>query len=130
MAERKRRCKREDDSDTEIASEDGGETSFFESEKFLASSMRRLIDLSKYPVWRYTNNATEETEDVEEEFADIIYDSLVEEWDGPRALTLDLELKRKAELWSKQKEKSPELGKKSGGAKHEHTAAMNVPVGH
>jgi hypothetical protein len=62
MAERKRQCKRKDSSDTHVASE--GED-FFETDKFLAESMRCLTEKLKYPRWKYASDIVEGQDDAE-----------------------------------------------------------------
>jgi hypothetical protein len=132
MAERKRQCKREDSSDTHVASED--DEPFYVTDEFLATSMRILIsDHLESHLMMYADGLREDANNAEEAFAERIHCAVLEEWDGAVDEWSSDALKRKAETWSKDKKArrmpSPELGGDSGGAQRDGTAGTSVTIG-
>lgn len=79
MAERKRRCKREDESDTDVASE-SSDKPFWDNQAFLAEVMHDLIGRTDADIDSYLRG-----EKSAEALADIVHDGLVSVWDGPVA---------------------------------------------
>ena len=131
IAERKRQCKREDSSDTNVASE---AEPFYENHFFLANSMRFLVSMLKDPTWKYAELVDEDRSTVEEDFAEVIRLAVAEEANGSGLLSFSPEVMRKAALRNRDKREavrmsSPELDGGSGGEKRERAAAMSAPVG-
>ena len=80
MTERKRRCQREDTSDTI-----GSTAAFWETDEFLADTMRLLIKDSASSAWEVFGNSAREN-DAEREFANHVYDTIIEKGDRLRGL--------------------------------------------
>ncbi|KAF1917765.1 hypothetical protein BDU57DRAFT_494022 [Ampelomyces quisqualis] len=79
MAERKRRCKREDESDTDIATENSDRL-LWDDQAFLAEVMHELIGRADTDVEGYLRGDKSVGA-----LADIVHDGLVSVWDGPAA---------------------------------------------
>lgn len=98
MAERKRRCMRDDESDTDAAS-DVEEQSIWRDQEFLAETMSVLM-----------HRTAIEIEDLErkkdtEVLASLVHDGLIEVWSGPKSPygEASATVKSKADTWAKQK---------------------------
>lgn len=112
MAERKRQCKREDESDTDAASEDS-DKSFWDDQEFLAETMHELIGRTSADILGYLRGKKSP-----DALANTIHDGLVSVWEGPMADygSVQDNLERKRLLWAQGKtlvtrrSGSPELG--------------------
>ncbi|KAF1849014.1 uncharacterized protein K460DRAFT_280436, partial [Cucurbitaria berberidis CBS 394.84] len=127
MTERKRRCKRGDDSDTDIAS-DEEDKYFWEDGDLLASTMGCLLGRCLSILPEELAASLNRVKDPME-LADIVHDGLVEVWSEPRSQYRETlaTLKRKAEIWARDDESTterlaPELSVQPGGAKCGPTA--------
>jgi hypothetical protein len=106
MAERKRHCKREDDSDTDVASEDSDKP-WWHDQALLTEAMHDLIgradaDIDSYLRGEKSPNA----------LADIVHDGLVSVWNGPVAShgLVPEALEKRRLAWFQGREPSVELG--------------------
>jgi hypothetical protein len=115
VMERKRKCKRGDESDTEDEEVKDGE-------ELLVLAMRELVAQSGVDIARYFRGDNEVGG-----LADAVHDGLMEGWGGPVADHGE-EVERKRSFWAKRKtrEASVELGERM----NERPGAKNVPVGH
>lgn len=131
VAERKRQCRREDDSDTDAASDDSNKL-FWHDDEFFAEVMHELIVRSGTNVASYLKGKREVNT-----FVNTIHDGLVEVWTGPvadHAVALG-GLARKQALWAPNDasavcESSGEHGERHVQRQDECTAAMSVPMSH
>ncbi|CAO2650208.1 Nn.00g015000.m01.CDS01 [Neocucurbitaria sp. VM-36] len=80
MKERKRRCQREDTSDTI-----GPTAAFWETDEFLANTMRLLIEDSASSAGEVFGNSAREG-DAERDFANHVYDMIIEQGNRPHVL--------------------------------------------
>ncbi|KAF2133791.1 hypothetical protein P153DRAFT_380969 [Dothidotthia symphoricarpi CBS 119687] len=123
---RKRRCKREEGSDTNIDED----KPFWDDEEFLASTMRSMITNSGADVDSYLNGEMDA-----DSLEAIVHDGLVGVWNKPVATygIVPQELERKQEAWATRRrslalESSPELGARHAGPERERTKMTSTPL--
>jgi len=129
MAERKRRCKREDESDTDT--DDASDKPFWDDEEFLAATMNQLIKRTSENIMDHLGGEKDP-----DAFANLLHDELVYVWEGPLADggPMREHLKRKRVLWAERnkspdsRHSSPELGEPRPKGRTEPNDKSNVPV--
>ncbi|KAH4214284.1 hypothetical protein HBI25_213450 [Parastagonospora nodorum] len=128
MAERKRHCKREDESDTDT--DDASDKPFWD-DGFLAETMNVLINRSKENIMDYLRGEKDP-----DAFANLMHDELVSVWEGPLADNGPKreDLKQKSVLWAERnktpspRHSSPELGEPRPKGRTEPNSTSSVPV--